>query len=224
MIFLRRSPTQIAAPVQFAGNILGTLADASGAAGAVVGASDLFISNDDALESKLNDIESAIQQGFTTIEQEIAIIDAAQRAQNILFRLNNLDPAAAQAQTVVEQLPQALRVIQGIGTLCEIYPVQRHGAIKRWPVHERIELPYLIRRTGHHVYHTTGFDREEIIDLCIRINSVQPGAGSPNWPPCLGLFKSVVAALTYMRHNRTQAEIGESLAYPSRLSAAPYLP
>jgi DDE superfamily endonuclease/Helix-turn-helix of DDE superfamily endonuclease len=61
------------------------------------------------------------------------------------------------------------------------------------------------------VHHTTGFDREEIIDLCIRINSVQPGAGSPNWPPCLGLFKSVVAALTYMRHNRTQAEIGESL-------------
>src|SRR5207244_11221122 len=64
----------------------------------------------------------------------------------------------------------------------------------------------LIHRTGHHVHHTTGFDREEIIDLCIRINSVQPGAGSPNWPPCLGLFKSVVAALTYMRHNRTQAE------------------
>ena len=62
------------------------------------------------------------------------------------------------------------------------------------------------------MHHTTGSDREEIIDLCIRINSVQPGAGSPNWPPCLGLFKSVVAALTYMRHNRTQAEIGESLS------------
>ena len=61
------------------------------------------------------------------------------------------------------------------------------------------------------MHHTTGFDREEIIDLCIRINSVQPGAGSPNWPPCLGLFKSAVATLTYMRHNRTQAEIGESL-------------
>ena len=56
------------------------------------------------------------------------------------------------------------------------------------------------------MHHTTGFDREEIIDLCIRINSVQPGAGSPIWPPCLGLFKSVVAALTYMRHNRTQAK------------------
>ena len=61
------------------------------------------------------------------------------------------------------------------------------------------------------MHHTTGFDREEIIDLCIRINSVQPGTGSPNWPPCLGLFKSVAATLTYMRHNRTQAEIGESL-------------
>ncbi len=60
-------------------------------------------------------------------------------------------------------------------------------------------------------YHTTGFDREEIIDLCIRINSVERETGSPSWPPCLGLFKSVIAALTYMRHNRTQAEIGESL-------------
>jgi hypothetical protein len=61
------------------------------------------------------------------------------------------------------------------------------------------------------VHYTTGFDREEIIDLCILINSVQPEAGSSNWPPCLGLFKSVVATLAYMRHNRTQAEIGESL-------------
>lgn len=61
------------------------------------------------------------------------------------------------------------------------------------------------------MYHTTGFDREEIIDLCIRINSVERGTGTPDWPPCLGLFKSVAATLTYMRHNRTQAEIGESL-------------
>ena len=62
------------------------------------------------------------------------------------------------------------------------------------------------------MYHITGFDREEIIDLCIRINSAEQKTGSPNWPPCLGLFKSVVAALTYMRHNRTQADIGESLS------------
>jgi hypothetical protein len=43
------------------------------------------------------------------------------------------------------------------------------------------------------------------------INSVERGTGALRWPPCLGLFKSVTAALTYMRHNRTQAEIGESL-------------
>ena len=60
-------------------------------------------------------------------------------------------------------------------------------------------------------HRTTGFDREEIIDLCVLINSVERGTRAPNWPPCLGLFKSVVAALTYMRHNRVQAEIGESL-------------
>ena len=61
------------------------------------------------------------------------------------------------------------------------------------------------------MYHTTGFDREEVINLCIRIDSVVRGTGTPDWPPCLGLFKSVAATLTYMRHNRTQAEIGESL-------------
>ena len=54
------------------------------------------------------------------------------------------------------------------------------------------------------MHHATGFDREEIIDLCIRM-------GAPNWPPCLGLFKSAAATLTCMRHNRTRAEIGESL-------------
>ena len=61
------------------------------------------------------------------------------------------------------------------------------------------------------MYHTTGFDREEIIDLCIRINSAERGADTPGWLPCLGLYKSVTATLTYLRHNRTQSEIGESL-------------
>ena len=74
------------------------------------------------------------------------------------------------------------------------------------------------------MHHTTGFDREEIIDLCIRINSVQPGAGSPNWPPCLGLFRSVVATLTYMRHNRKnwigdKGYIGNNMITPFRKPA-----
>ena len=61
------------------------------------------------------------------------------------------------------------------------------------------------------MYYTTGFDHEEIIDLCIRINSAERGTAARRWPPCLGLFKSVAVTLTYMRHNRTQSEIGESL-------------
>jgi DDE superfamily endonuclease/Helix-turn-helix of DDE superfamily endonuclease len=60
------------------------------------------------------------------------------------------------------------------------------------------------------MHHTTGLGHEEIIDLCIRINSVEREPGAPNWPTCLGLFKSVVVTLTYKCHNRTQAEIGES--------------
>jgi hypothetical protein len=60
------------------------------------------------------------------------------------------------------------------------------------------------------VYHTTGFTREKIIDLCVLVNSAERKPGGKKWPPCLGLFNSVAATLTYMRHNRTQAEIGES--------------
>jgi hypothetical protein len=76
---------------------------------------------------------------------------------------------------------------------------------------ERIGLPLDPPEAGHRdvLYH--GFDREELIDLCIRINSVERGATFTNWPPCLGLYKSVVATLAYMRHNRTQSEIGESI-------------
>jgi hypothetical protein len=127
----------------------------------------------------------------------------------VMLRSRNLDVQLIEKLLALST--QRMKVIQETGTLCEVYPARRYCGIKRWPVRERIELPHLIHRTGHHVHHTTGFDREEVIDLCIRINSVQPRTGSPNWPPCLGLFKSVVATLTYMRHNRTQAEIGESL-------------
>ena len=60
------------------------------------------------------------------------------------------------------------------------------------------------------MYHTTGFARDEIVDLCVIINSAERERGAPAWPPILGLFRSVIVALTYMRCNRTQAEIGES--------------
>ena len=59
------------------------------------------------------------------------------------------------------------------------------------------------------MYRTTGLSREEIIDLCIRINSEEREPGASNCPPSLGLFKSVAVTLTYMRTNLTQAQIGE---------------
>jgi Helix-turn-helix of DDE superfamily endonuclease len=60
------------------------------------------------------------------------------------------------------------------------------------------------------MYHTTGLTRGHIVDLCVFVNSAEQEPGAPRWPPVLGLFKSVVVTLTYMRHNRIQAEIGDS--------------
>jgi Helix-turn-helix of DDE superfamily endonuclease len=61
------------------------------------------------------------------------------------------------------------------------------------------------------MYHTTGFTRDEQIDICVRIISVERDPDAAKWPPCLGLRNSVAATLAYLRHNRTQSEIGESL-------------
>src|SRR4030081_2858188 len=59
------------------------------------------------------------------------------------------------------------------------------------------------------MYHTTGFSRERITDLCAVIYS-ETMDDKRAWPPILGLFKSVVVALTYMRRNRVQAELAET--------------
>jgi hypothetical protein len=61
------------------------------------------------------------------------------------------------------------------------------------------------------MYHTTGFTKDRIVDLCVRVNAAVADGEKASWPPILGLFKSVVATLTYLRRNRVQAEIGESL-------------
>jgi hypothetical protein len=61
------------------------------------------------------------------------------------------------------------------------------------------------------MYHTTGFTKDRIVDLCVRVNAAVAEGEKASWPPILGLFKSVVATLTYLRRNRVQAEIGESL-------------
>lgn len=46
------------------------------------------------------------------------------------------------------------------------------------------------------MYHTTGFTRDEIIDLCVIVNSAERTPGDKKWPACLGLFNSVAATLT----------------------------
>ncbi|MDM4723163.1 transposase family protein [Micromonospora sp. WMMA1363] len=60
------------------------------------------------------------------------------------------------------------------------------------------------------MYHTTGLTRNQIRDLCILVNAAAEGADAKPWPPILGLYRSVVVTLTYMRRNRVQAEIAES--------------
>jgi Helix-turn-helix of DDE superfamily endonuclease len=59
------------------------------------------------------------------------------------------------------------------------------------------------------MYYTTGLTREQILDLCTDIRSATTDQKSP-WPPILGMYKSVVVALTYMRRNRVQAELAET--------------
>lgn len=63
------------------------------------------------------------------------------------------------------------------------------------------------------MYHTTGFSRDEIVELCALADVVNGAAEESErvtWPPILGLQNSVVVTLTYMRRNRVQAEIAES--------------
>lgn len=60
------------------------------------------------------------------------------------------------------------------------------------------------------MYHTTGFTKDQITDLCALVHADRQETGGASWPPILGLFKSVVVTLTYLRRNRVQAEIGET--------------
>ena len=60
------------------------------------------------------------------------------------------------------------------------------------------------------MYHTTGFTKDEIIDLCALIYASEENCDIDPWPPSLGLYKSVVIALTYMRRNRVQQELAET--------------
>jgi hypothetical protein len=60
------------------------------------------------------------------------------------------------------------------------------------------------------MYPTPGFTRDEIVELCALVHAAVAETGQATWPPIVGLFKSVVVTLTYLRRNRVRAEIGES--------------
>jgi hypothetical protein len=59
------------------------------------------------------------------------------------------------------------------------------------------------------MYYTTGFSKEEIVELCVII-CAGTDHGSRPWPPILGLYKSVTVTLAYLRRNRVQAELAET--------------
>ncbi|WP_281173576.1 transposase family protein [Actinokineospora inagensis] len=54
--------------------------------------------------------------------------------------------------------------------------------------------------------HTTGLTRDRVEESCVLIHR----AGGGGWPPILGLFRSVVVTLAYLRRNRLQAELAEA--------------
>jgi len=60
------------------------------------------------------------------------------------------------------------------------------------------------------MYHTTGYTRDQITDLCAMVYQEVAAEGTLVWPPVLGLFKSVVMALTCMRRNRVQVDLAET--------------
>ena len=60
------------------------------------------------------------------------------------------------------------------------------------------------------MYHTTGFTKAEITELCARIKTRELAPGMRKWPPVLGLRNALTATLTYLRRNRVQAEIAEN--------------
>jgi len=59
------------------------------------------------------------------------------------------------------------------------------------------------------VYHTTGCSIEQIDNICGRIAALAIGGEDIKYPRSLGLRRSVVIALTYLKTNRREAELAE---------------
>ena len=60
------------------------------------------------------------------------------------------------------------------------------------------------------MYHTTGFTKAGIAELCARIEARKLAPGMRRWPPVLGLRNALTVTPIYLRRNRVQAEIAEN--------------
>jgi len=60
------------------------------------------------------------------------------------------------------------------------------------------------------MYHTTGLRHDQILDLAVRVRRHCDTIPGHSWPPSLGLFRSLVVVLSYLRRNRAQVELAES--------------
>ncbi len=69
------------------------------------------------------------------------------------------------------------------------------------------------------MYHTTGFTKDQITEVCALITAAGLEPGINHWSPIQGLFKAVTISLAYPRSNHVQAELAETSAYPSPRSA-----
>lgn len=59
------------------------------------------------------------------------------------------------------------------------------------------------------MYHSTGFTKAGITELCARIGAREFSPEMRRWPPVLGLRDALTVTLKYLRRNRVQAEIAE---------------
>jgi hypothetical protein len=60
------------------------------------------------------------------------------------------------------------------------------------------------------MYHTTGFTKAQIGEMCDAVEVMARETGKDLWPPILGAYAAMVVTLTYLRRNRVQAELAET--------------
>src|SRR5665647_3973686 len=92
----------------------------------------------------------------------------------------------------------------GLFTLIETWVI---GAPTQKAVRFLKELGYHTQFHGNgppSMYHTTGFTKDEIRELCVMVRDVRAADRLITWPPVLGLWNSIAVTLAYLRRNRVQ--------------------